>query len=365
VHRAVVLAGLGAGTALPNPVVGCVLLAPGGWTVGEGFHKRPGGPHAEVAAIEAAGRWARGATAVVTLEPCNHTGRTGPCSEALIEAGIARAIVAVRDPWPAAAGGIERLRAAGVEVVDLSVAGTDPAAGAGADPPADADGTAAVLAAEDVNRVWLTATRSGRPFVSWKVGMTIDGRVAAADGTSRWITSRESRADVHALRARVDTMMVGIGTVLADDPQLTVRDADGRVSGPQPLRVVIDTMRQIPRTARVLDSSAESWVATGDDPGTGPDGKVDLLAVLKRLHQRGKRHVLLEGGPRLAAAFLDAGLVDEAVVYLAPSLLGAGRPALDGSVVDTLADAHGAVLRDVTRIGPDVRLRYALLPSLV
>ncbi len=350
-HRAVELAGLGAGTALPNPVVGCVLLAPGGWTVGEGFHERPGGPHAEVAAIEAAGQWARGATAVVTLEPCNHTGRTGPCSEALIEAGIARAIVAVRDPWPAAAGGIDRLRAAGVDVIDLSAGSGDSAAKAAAD------------AAEDINRVWLTATRRSRPFVSWKVGMTIDGRVAAADGTSRWITSPESRADVHALRARVDTMMVGVGTVLADDPQLTVRDADGRVNGPQPLRVVIDTTLQTPGAARVLDDSAETWVATGDDPGTGPDGKVDLPAVLKRLHQRGKRHVLLEGGPRLAAAFLDAGLVDEAVVYVAPSLLGAGRPALDDSVVGTLTDAYRAELRDVTRIGPDVRMRYAMLPS--
>ena len=355
-NRAVALAGLGAGTALPNPVVGCVLLAPGGWTVGEGFHERPGGPHAEVAAIEAAGNWARGATAVVTLEPCNHTGRTGPCSEALIEAGIARAIVAVRDPWPAAAGGIERLRAAGVEVVDLSADLPNP--------EADPDVQAAALAAEDVNRVWLTATRGSRPFVSWKVGMTIDGRVAAADGTSRWITSPESRADVHELRARVDTMMVGIGTVLADDPQLTVRDASGAVTGPQPLRVVIDTAHQTPDAARVLDSAAETWVATGDDPGCGPDGKVDLAAVLKRLYRQGKRHVLLEGGPRLAAAFLDAGLVDEAVVYLAPSLLGAGRPALDDSVVGTLADAYQAVLRDVTRIGPDVRLRYALLPSV-
>ena len=350
-RRAVELAGLGAGTTLPNPVVGCVLLAPGGWTVGEGFHERPGGPHAEVAAITAAGVWARGATAVVTLEPCNHTGRTGPCSEALIEAGIARTIVAVRDPWPAAAGGIERLRAAGVDVIDLS-AGI-----------ADREAKSAAGAAEDVNRVWLTATRRGRPFVTWKVGMTIDGRVAAADGSSRWITSPESRADVHGLRARVDTMMVGIGTVLADDPQLTVRDGEGNVTGPQPLRVVIDSARQTPRTARVLDDSAETWVATGDDPGVGPDGKVDLPAVLKRLYQQGKRHVLLEGGPRLATAFLDAGLVDEAVVYLAPSLLGAGRNALDDGMVGTLSDAYRAELRELTRIGPDVRLRYALLTS--
>jgi diaminohydroxyphosphoribosylaminopyrimidine deaminase/5-amino-6-(5-phosphoribosylamino)uracil reductase len=218
-----------------------------------------------------------------------------------------------------------------------------------------------VRAADDVNRVWLTTTRRRRPFVTWKVGMTIDGRVAAADGTSRWITSPESRADVHALRSRVDTMMVGVGTVLADDPHLTVRDADGRLVGRQPLRVVLDsTGRRTPPDARVLDDQAPTWVATTLDPGAGSDGRVDPAAVLHWLYVRGQRHVLLEGGPRLAAAFLDAGLVDEVLVYLAPTLLGAGRPALDGGAVGTLVDAHRAELRDVTRIGPDVRLRYAL-----
>ncbi|MEP6563437.1 MAG: bifunctional diaminohydroxyphosphoribosylaminopyrimidine deaminase/5-amino-6-(5-phosphoribosylamino)uracil reductase RibD, partial [Nakamurella sp.] len=307
-QHAVELAGRGAGTALPNPVVGCVLLAPGGWIVGEGFHQRPGGPHAEVAALAAAGPLAAGATAVVTLEPCNHTGRTGPCSDALIAAGVSRVVVAVGDPWAPAAGGIERLRAAGVEVLDLAdIAGTDIAG-----TEAVTDALAAVAAAEDVNRVWLSATRHQRPFVSWKVGMTIDGRVAAADGTSRWITSAESRADVHALRSRVDTMMVGVGTVLADDPQLTVRDSAGVVTGRQPLRVVVDSSGRTPADARVLDSAAETWLATTQDVGGATDGRVDLAALLRRLYQRGRRHVLLEGGPRLAAAFLDDGLVDEA-----------------------------------------------------
>jgi len=349
-HRAVVLAGRGAGTALPNPVVGCVLLAPGGWVVGEGFHDAPGGPHAEVEAIAAAGSWANGATAVVTLEPCNHTGRTGPCSEALVAAGVARVVVAVRDPWPPAAGGIDRLRAAGIEVVDLAEPGVEPA-------PAVA---AAVSAAQDVNRVWLTAHRLSRPFVTWKVGMTIDGRVAAADGTSRWITSAESRADVHLLRARVDTIMVGVGTVLADDPQLTVRSADGSVIGPQPLRVVIDSAGRTPGSAKVLDDAAETIVADVAEFGAGTGGRVDLAAVLDRLYLKGRRHVLLEGGPTLAAAFLDAGLVDEVLLYIAPTLLGAGHPALVGGEVGTLVDAHRGELRDVTRIGPDVRLRYAL-----
>jgi diaminohydroxyphosphoribosylaminopyrimidine deaminase/5-amino-6-(5-phosphoribosylamino)uracil reductase len=349
-HRAIVLAGRGAGTALPNPVVGCALLAPGGWVVGEGFHDAPGGPHAEVEAIAAAGGWASGATAVVTLEPCNHTGRTGPCSEALIAAGVARVVVVVRDPWPPAAGGIDRLRAAGVDVVDLADPGVEPA-------PAVA---AAVAAAQDVNRVWLTAHRLARPFVTWKVGMTIDGRVAAADGSSRWITSAASRADVHRLRAAVDTMMVGVGTVLADDPQLTVRDENGVVDGVQPLRVVVDSAGRTPSGARVVDAAAETWVATLEDPGPGPDGRVDLAAVLDTLYRRGRRHVLLEGGPRLAAAFLDAGLIDEVLVYLAPTLLGAGRSALDGGAVGTLTDAHAAELMQVEQIGPDVRLRYAI-----
>ena len=346
-RRAVDLAGLGAGSALPNPVVGCVLLAPGGWTVGEGFHQQAGGPHAEVVALQAAGRLARGATAVVSLEPCNHTGRTGPCTGALLDAGVSRVIVAVRDPWPAAAGGIEVLRSRGVQAIDVSSLGTD-------------ESRTATAAAEDVNRVWLTATRQARPFVTWKAGMTIDGRVAAADGTSRWITSAESRADVHQLRSRVDTMMVGIGTVLADDPQLTVRTADGVVVGPQPLRVVIDSTGRTPAIARVLDEAAETMVASVADFGAGPGGRVDVAAVLERLYRQGRRHVLLEGGPTLAAAFLDAGLIDEVLVYVAPTLLGAGRPALVGGVVGTLADAHHGELREVTRIGPDVRLRYAL-----
>lgn len=346
-HRAAELAEYGAATALPNPVVGCVLLAPGGWTVGEGYHRRPGGPHAEVAALTAAGSLARGGTAVVSLEPCNHTGRTGPCSQALIAAGVSRVIVAVRDPWPPAAGGVDHLRQAGVQVVDLpSLAGRDPAA------------AAAVEHAQDVNRVWLAAMRHGRPFVTWKVGMTIDGRVAAADATSRWITSPQSRADVHALRARVDTIMVGVGTVLADDPALTVRDDQGEPVGRQPLRVVIDSSGRTPAQARVLNDAAPTWLATVESAGAGADGRVDLAAVLAELWRRGRRHVLLEGGPHLAASFLDAGLVDEVVAYVAPTLLGAGPSALSGGAVGTLSDAHAAELVDLTRFGPDVRLRY-------
>jgi diaminohydroxyphosphoribosylaminopyrimidine deaminase/5-amino-6-(5-phosphoribosylamino)uracil reductase len=248
--RAIELAALGAGSVLPNPVVGCVLLSSGGEVVGEGYHRRAGGPHAEVAALAAAGAAARGATAVVTLEPCNHTGRTGPCSLALIEAGVAAVVVAVRDPWPTAAGGIETLRSAGIEVIE-------------------ATGELAAAAA-DVNRVWLTATRLGRPFVTWKAGMTIDARVAAADGTSRWITSPASRADVHRLRSEVDTMMVGVGTVLADDPLLTVRNTDGRPVGRQPLRVVVDSAGRTPHSAKVRNEDADTLIATAAGSAVTP-----------------------------------------------------------------------------------------------
>ncbi|MDQ2846128.1 MAG: bifunctional diaminohydroxyphosphoribosylaminopyrimidine deaminase/5-amino-6-(5-phosphoribosylamino)uracil reductase RibD [Actinomycetota bacterium] len=336
--RAVQLAANGAGTALPNPVVGCVLLDAAGRIVGEGYHAQVGGPHAEVVALRAAAESARGATAVVTLEPCNHTGRTGACSQALIDAGVARVIVAVRDPWPPAAGGIERLVAADVDVVDLS------------EQPLSAD-------ARLVNRVWLTATRLRRPFVTFKAGMTIDGRVAAADGTSRWITSAESRADVHRLRSEVDTMMVGVGTVLADDPQLTARSAVGAAMSHQPLRVVVDSTGKTPVGARVLDDAAETLIATTAEFGAVAIG-VDLAALLAALYGRGKRHLLLEGGPRLAASMLDANLVDEVLIYLAPLLLGAGQPVLDGGSAATLAEARRFELTDVARFGTDLRVRW-------
>jgi diaminohydroxyphosphoribosylaminopyrimidine deaminase/5-amino-6-(5-phosphoribosylamino)uracil reductase len=391
-RRACALAARGAGSALPNPVVGCVLLAPDGTVVGEGFHERAGGPHAEVVALRAAGERAAGATAVVSLEPCNHTGRTGPCSEALLAAGVARVGVAVRDPWVPAAGGIERLRAAGVPVVDLSqwagVAVTgDPASAPAAVPaaavadlspvtgdpgptstavtggPATADARvrAVVAAAEDVNRVWLTAARRQRPFVTVKTAMSLDGRIAAEDGTSQWISSPSSRAEVHELRRRVDSIAVGVGTVLADDPQLTARDADGTVTGRQPLRVVVDSRGRTPAAARVLDDAAPSLLATVEEIGAGPDGRVDLAALLARLYRDGRRHLLVEGGPRLAAAFLDAHLADEVLIYLAPLLLGAGRSALEGGAVTTLADAHRAELRELRRLGPDVVLRYRMM----
>ncbi|MFF3866649.1 bifunctional diaminohydroxyphosphoribosylaminopyrimidine deaminase/5-amino-6-(5-phosphoribosylamino)uracil reductase RibD [Micromonospora sp. NPDC001898] len=334
-RRAIALAARGLGTASPNPVVGCVLLDPDGEVVGEGFHAYAGGPHAEIVALAQAGRRARGGTAVVTLEPCDHTGRTGPCSRALIVAGIARVVVAVPDPDPVAAGGAATLRAAGVRV-EFGVRAAEAEAG---------------------NVTWLTSVRRGWPYVVWKFAATLDGRSAAVDGTSMWITSEEARADVHALRGTVDAVIAGVGTVLADDPRLTVRNLrDGTLAIRQPLRVVVDSLGRTPAGARVRDGAAGTWIATAAQVGAGPDGRVDLPELLAELHRRGVRAALLEGGPSLAGAFLSAGLVDRVVGYVAPRLLGAGPTALADAGVTTIADAIDLEITDVTQIGPDLRI---------
>lgn len=323
-HRALALAETARGRTSPNPAVGAVLLDASGQLLGEGVTAPAGGPHAEIVALRAAGDAARGATAVVTLEPCNHTGRTGPCTEALIAAGVARVLYAVDDPNPEAAGGADRLRAAGVEVVA---------------------GVEAHAAETGALRPWLHAVRTGRPFVTWKFAATLDGRVAAADYTSRWISSAASRADAHRLRAIVDAVVVGSGTVLTDDPQLTVRDGDTLASR-QPLRVVLDRRHRVPDDARVLDDAAETAILDTAVPQFG----------LKALHDRGVRHVLLEGGPTLAGAFVEARCVDEVVAYLAPTLLGAGPAALGDAGIGTLAEALALDVESVSRLGPDVKL---------
>ncbi|MDT5041588.1 MAG: diaminohydroxyphosphoribosylaminopyrimidine deaminase [Actinoplanes sp.] len=337
--RAVALAARGLGMTSPNPVVGCLILDAVGQVVGEGCHAYAGGPHAEIVALAQAGERAAGGTALVTLEPCNHTGRTGPCSLALVAAGVRRVVIAVDDPTTIAAGGTATLRAAGVEVVTG---------------PGRAE-------AEAGNVAWLTAVRRGRPYLTWKYAATLDGRSAAADGTSKWITSPPARADVHRLRSTVDAIIAGRGTVLADDPQLTVRDlADGSLAGKQPLRVVVDSAGRTPENARVRDGCAPTWIATVAELGSGPDGRTDLSALLAGLYARGVRAALLEGGPTLAGAFLAAGLVDKVVGYVAPKLLGAGSSALVGAGIDTIADAIVLELTDVTQIGPDLRFTASL-----
>ena len=313
-----------------NPRVGAVILDADGRVVGRGHHQGAGTPHAEVAALGEAGSAAGGGTAVVTLEPCNHTGRTGPCTAALLAAGVARVVYAQSDPNPQAAGGAATLRAAGVAV------------------------EAGLLAEEAaaLNQAWSFAVSRGRPRVVWKFAATLDGRAAAADGSSQWITGPEARADVHRLRGEAGAIVAGTGTVLADDARLTVRQPDGGPLARQPLRVVMGR-RALPPTARVLDGTAETWHARTRDPAE----------VLHGLADRGVRQVWLEGGPTVAAAFLTAGLVDEVVAYLAPALLGAGRPAVADLGLTTLGQALQLRLDEATTIGSDLRVRATPIPS--
>jgi diaminohydroxyphosphoribosylaminopyrimidine deaminase/5-amino-6-(5-phosphoribosylamino)uracil reductase len=325
-RRALALSAGVLGTTSPNPPVGAMVLDQHGEAVGEGATAPPGGPHAEVAALLMAGARAHGGTVVCTLEPCSHVGRTPPCTAAITEAGVARVVYACDDPTALAGGGAQVLRAAGIEVVS-GVLAEEVAAGP--------------LAG------WLHAQQTGRPFVTWKFAATLDGRAAAADGSSRWITGTEARADVHRLRAESDAVVVGLGTVLADDPALTVRPDPGH----QPLRVVVASDGGVPAGARVLDEAAETLVLTHRDTG-----RHVCEGVLTVLHERGVVSVLLEGGPTLAAAFMTAGLVDRIVAYVAPALLGA-CPAVVGDLgVGTITDAVRLRLDDVTRVGDDVRL---------
>ncbi|MGI8664594.1 MAG: bifunctional diaminohydroxyphosphoribosylaminopyrimidine deaminase/5-amino-6-(5-phosphoribosylamino)uracil reductase RibD [Jatrophihabitans sp.] len=318
-----------AGSTSPNPPVAAIILDRAGRIVGQGVTQPHGHEHAEVMALRAAGPATVGGTAVVTLEPCNHTGRTGPCTEALIGAGIVRVIYAADDPNPIAAGGAQRLRTAGLQVIS----GVETA---------------------EVSRAalgpWLHAVAQARPFVTWKYAATLDGRAAAADGSARWITNPISRADVHALRVLVDAIVVGSGTVLVDDPQLTVRSTgpDGAevLAERQPLRVLLDRRHRVPDSALIFDDAAETLVL---------DTAVPRFA-LKALFDRGVRHVLLEGGPTLAGAFLEAGLIDEVVAYLAPKLLGAGPSVLQDAGITTISDVVSLEVVAVERLGDDVKI---------
>lgn len=299
-----------------NPRVGCVIADATGSIVGEGFHRGAGHPHAEVEALADAGGRGRGGTAYVTLEPCAHTGRTGPCTQALIDAGIARVVFGQRDPNPDAAGGADVLGRAGVEVL----------------PEVLADEAAAL------NREWAFAVQHGRPFVTLKLAASLDGRVANPDGSRRQLTGPAAMADVHGLRARVGAIVVGAATVEIDDPSLTARWADGALREVQPFRVVMGR-RDLADGLAVFNADAPTIRYRDEDPGS----------VLAKLFELGVRHVLLEGGPRLAASFLSQRLVDEVWWYCAPVMIGAGPRALPG------AAAAFAIL-DVQTIGDDVRI---------
>ncbi len=321
-NRALTLAAQGLGLTSPNPAVGAVLVR-GGAIVGEGGHMRAGGPHAEAAALAAAGERARGATCYVTLEPCVHHGRTPPCADALVAAGVARVVVACRDPNPVVDGrGLERLRAAGLEV-GLGVL--------------DAE-------ARGLNRAFFTRMSTGRPHVTLKSAMTADGKIAAADGTSRWITGETARQEAHRMRFVADAVLVGVGTVLRDDPELTVRLPAAPPK--QPWRVVADSGLRTPPHARVLTAADPGQAILAcvapapverlatlrtrgarvlELPANG-EGRVDLRALLLALAAMDVVSVLAEGGAELGAALLDAGLVDRIAFFLAPKLLG-GRTA--------------------------------------
>lgn len=308
----------------PNPRVGCVVLGADQTVLAVGHHRGAGSAHAEVDALtlaRAAGHDVRGGTLLSTLEPCAHSGRTPPCTRAVAEAGITRVVVAGDDPNPRASGGTEVLRALGVQVVTGVLSGE-----------------AALL-----NREWLHAVSVGRPFVTLKWAGTLDGRAAAADGTSRWITGAEARADVHRRRARVDAVLVGTGTILTDDPALTARDDSGPAPGHQPLRVVLGRTA-VPAGSRVLDDSASTLHLPTRD----------LHEALDELHRMEVRHVLVEGGPTVAAAFLAAGLVDEVLAYVAPAVLGSGAGVLGDLGIRTIGDITRLRTTDVQRHGQDV-----------
>jgi diaminohydroxyphosphoribosylaminopyrimidine deaminase/5-amino-6-(5-phosphoribosylamino)uracil reductase len=309
---------------LPNPRVGCVLLAPDGTELAIGVHRGAGTPHAEVDALTQAGEAARGATAIVTLEPCNHTGRTGPCSQALIKAGVTRVVFAQIDPDRTASGGAKALIAEGIDVESGPLAEE----------------------ATDLNIEWTFAVTAGRPFVTWKYAATLDGLSAAPDGTSKWITSDEARRDVQTFRSEADAIVAGTGAVIADDPRLTVRDVNDLPLpyDRQPLRVVVGETK-IPNYYRVFDRVAPTLMIQSRDPAT----------VLQKLVENDIRHVWLEGGPRLAGAFWNAGLIDRVIGYIAPAMLGSGRAALEGEAT-TLADLRPIDIHDLTMIGPDIRI---------
>jgi len=291
-QRAISLGETGLGKTAPNPIVGAVIIDASGNIVGEGFHDRVTSPdHAEVVAIKAAGNKCAGATIVVTLEPCNHTGSTGPCVQAIIDAGITTVVFAVSDPHAVAAGGADVLRAAGITVVE------------------------GVLKTEAAfsNRAWLMKIRKNRPFFTWKVAATLDGKVAAADGTSKWITNETSRADVQILRRQADAILVGTNTVIADDPHLIPRGSFAGY-GANPVRVVCGE-QVLPADAQIFDDAAQTLLVQSKD--------LDLL--VEKLNELGLNHVFVEAGPTLGSAMLDHCLLDELIMYQAPTLLGTGK----------------------------------------
>jgi diaminohydroxyphosphoribosylaminopyrimidine deaminase/5-amino-6-(5-phosphoribosylamino)uracil reductase len=347
-RQALALAARGRGATSPNPMVGALVVKDGA-VVGTGWHRRAGTPHAEYLALQAAGARAEGSTVFVTLEPCVHHGRTPPCVEALAEAKVARVVASVRDPDLRTAGsGFEALRRFGIEVQE------------------------GVLEAEarKLNEAYFHHRLTGRPFVTYKVATTLDGKTAAADGSSRWITGERARRDAHRLRGASDAICAGVGTILADDPLLTAREVRSKRT---PLRVVVDSDGRTPPGARVLGPEAPTTIFTALEEANGSlealrqagasvisapgrDGKVDLSRMLEILGDEGVVSLLLEGGAKLAAAFAARGLIDKYVFYVASKLLGIGRDCFQGWGVPSISDAVQLTEPSTLRLGPDIRI---------
>jgi len=351
IERAIELARRGSGLVSPNPMVGSVVVSDGA-IVGEGFHEGPGLPHAEIMALNHAGERARGATLFTSLEPCDHYGRTPPCTEAIVRAGIARVVAATRDPNPVVDGqGIRTLRARGVEVREGILADE----------------------ADRLNEAFAKHVRTGMPFVIWKAAASLDGKVAARDGSSRWITGEAARADVHRLRAWADAIVVGAGTALADDPELTVRDPDYR--GRPPIRVLVDARGRVGPSGDLFDDQAPTLVATTElAPSAARDAwrnagaevlvlehdeaGVGLGALMADLGKRDVQGVLLEGGPTLAWSAVEEHLVDTIVLYLSPKLIGGSDAptVLEGRGFAPIGHALPMRIRSVERLGEDLRV---------
>lgn len=325
-NRALELALKGPVTGI-NPQVGAVILNAAGEVIGEGYHKGSGTDHAEVVALKAAlsgkEKLEPGATAVVSLEPCNHTGKTGPCAVALIDAGVSKVVFASSDPGDQSSGGSETLRAAGVEV----------------------ESGIFIERANQQSRVWLTATKNKRPFVSLKWASSIDGRAAAQDGTSKWISGTESRADAHRRRSEVDAILIGTGTAIIDDPELTARKEDGSLYEHQPLRVVVGE-RELSSDLRLFNQNAETLTMKTQS----------IHGALSELYEKGIKHVLVEGGPTLASRFVQLDLVDEFVIYLAPKLLGGDKLAIGSIDVPGIEQAKVLEFTEVTKLGSDIQV---------
>lgn len=339
------------GLSEPNPRVGCVIVAPDARTIGHGHTQQAGGPHAEVMALRdaaARGEDVRGATVVVTLEPCSHQGRTGPCCDALVRAGVARVVMAVEDPNPLVAGqGAARLRSAGIEVLD----------GPGAE------------VSRELNIGFFSRMQRGRPWVRMKAAISLDGRTALPNGASQWITGEAARADGHAWRKRAGAVLTGVGTVLEDDPRLDVR----LVNTPcQPARVVVDSRLETPPTARLLappgevliyaaqrdEARAAALAACGVEIAwaPGPNGKVDLAEMLTNLAVRGINELHVEAGHKLNGSFVRERLVDEFLIYVAPKLLGQGRELAAFGPLQTLAEGLALRFMSATPLGADLRI---------